>query len=125
MPKKVTIPINRKARVLYFLHAASWGSPGDIAEYVVNFADGTKKEVKINIPANCNNWWSGYDPKEESKPVPVKVTNTTTGKPAWRYLRVFELATDSKKVPIKSVELISAEGRQTPIIIAISGNGGF
>lgn len=125
MPKKVIIPINRKARVLYFLHAASWGSPGDIAEYVVNFADGTKKEVKINIPGNCNNWWNGYDPKEESKPVPVKVTNTTTGKPAWRYLRVFELATDSKKVPIKSVEIISAEGGQTPIVIAISGNGGF
>ncbi len=125
MPKRVVIPINRKVRVLYFLHAASWGAPGDIAEYVVNFADGSKKEVKVNIPKNCNNWWNGYDPKEESKPVPVKVTNTTTGKPAWRYLRVFELATDTKKVPVKSVEIISAEGKQTPIILAISSNGGF
>jgi concanavalin A-like lectin/glucanase superfamily protein len=122
MPKKVTIPIKRRARSLYFLHAAAWGIAGNMAEYVLNYADGSKQKVVINIPKHCNNWWKGYDSKEISKPVPVRVSNTSSGKPAWRYLRVFELATTKSKVPIKSIELISVDGKQTPIIVAISGS---
>ncbi len=122
MPEKVTIPINRKVRTLYFLHAASWGSPGDITEYVLNFADGTQQKAVINIPKHNNNWWNGYNPKEVSKPVPVKVSNTVTGKPQWRYLRVFEFAKDPlKDSVVKSVDIISIGRNQTPIILGISG----
>jgi hypothetical protein len=121
MPKSVTIPLNRKVRTLYFLHAAAWGAPGDIANYVLHYADGSKQTTTVNIPKHCNNWWSGFDPKEESRPVPVRVTNTSTGKPAWRYLRVFEIEASKNNVPVESIELISAEGKQTPIIVAISG----
>jgi hypothetical protein len=121
MPKSVTIPLNRKVRTLYFLHAAAWGAPGDIAEYVLHYADGTTQSMTVNIPKHCNNWWNSFDPKEESRPVPVQVTNTSTGKPAWRYLRVFEVESFKNDVPVKSIELISAGGSQTPIIVAISG----
>ena len=126
MPKRVVIPINHKARVLYILHAAAWGLPGDIAEYVVNYADGSRKVFKINIPTHCNNWHTGYNKKEESKPVPVRISNAAgaSGK-AWRYLRVLELQTSPSMggTPVKSIELISAGNRQTPIIVAISGVG--
>ncbi|MBN2642608.1 MAG: hypothetical protein JXR78_13225 [Victivallales bacterium] len=122
MPEKVSIPINRKLRALYFLHAASWGSPGDVSEYVLNFADGTQQKVLIKIPLHNNNWWNGYNPKELSKPVPVKVTNTSTGKPEWRYLRVFELEKDPlKDSEVKSLDIISIGEAQTPIILGISG----
>lgn len=121
MPDAVkNIPVNRKARCLYFLHAAAWGVPGNIGEYVVNFTDGTSETIVINIPQNNNNWWSGYDKKELSRPVPVQVTNTATGKTAWRYLRVFEWENRTGKM-VKSIDFLSLKNSQTPILIAISG----
>lgn len=121
MPKKVTIPLNRKVRTLYFMHAAAWGSPGNIAEYILHYQDGSKQTCTVNIPKNNNNWWNGHDKNEISRVLPVRVSNTAAGKPAWRYVRVFELEADKTGVPVKSIELVSMEGIQTPMIIAISG----
>jgi len=122
LPEKVTIKMPpRKCRNLYFLHAAGWGSPGEIGKYVVHYADGTSDEIPISIPSNCNNWWLGYDKEELSKPVPVRVTNTATGKPAWRYLRVFEWQAKSWDAEIISIDFISKGGPQVPILVGISG----
>lgn len=122
LPEAVSgIPVNRRVRALYFLQAASWGSPGVIGDYVIRYADGTVAEVAMDIPGNNNNWWFGYDPREESRPIPVLVKNTMTGVPAWRYLRMFEWENPKTDVEIRSIDIRSRAGQQTPIVLAVSG----
>ncbi len=133
LPQSVSgILIERKVRVLYFLHAAAWGRAGTIGRYVVHYADGSRLAIPVTIPVNCHNWWNGYhDGKkgarasvpEVSRPVPIRVTNTNTGKPAWRYVRIFEWQNPKMGVPVTSVDVVSDNGPQTPILIAISGVG--
>jgi hypothetical protein len=122
LPEKVVITVPpRKCRALYFLHSAGWGSPGEIGTYVVRYADGSSVAIPINIVENCNNWWFGHDPEEISRPVPVRVTNTSTGKPAWRYPRVFEWQNPKMDQPIVGIDFLSKGGPQVPILIAITG----
>ncbi len=115
------IPVNRKVRNLYFLHAAAWGTPGEIGDYVIRYADGSKETIGIEIPRNCNNWWQGFSENEESRPVPVRVTNTPTDVPAWRYLRILEWQNPKMDVPIESIDFRSRNDVQTPILLAVSG----
>lgn len=122
MPAAVRgIPVGKKVRALYFLHSASWGSPGEIGTYTVHYADGSRNVVGMNIPLNNNNWWFSYDPREESRPIPVRVTNTMSGEPAWRYLRMFEWKNPKRGIPVKSIDITSACGQQTPIVLAVTG----
>jgi hypothetical protein len=123
LPEKVRIPLAeaRKIRCLYFLHAASWGTPGEIGSYVIHYADGTAVTVANRIPETNGNWWNGHDPKEESHPIPIRVTNTLSGKPVWRYVRVLEWQNPKRNVPVTAIEATSKGGQQTPILIALTG----
>ena len=123
LPEKVRIPLPkaRAVRCFYFLHAAAWGTPGKIGSYVVHYADGTTTEIANRIPETNGNWWTGHNPKEQSHPVPIRVTNTLSGKPVWRYLRVSEWQNPKRAVPVTAIEATSAGGRSTPILIAITG----
>jgi len=121
MPKNALIPVNKdNLRVLYFLHAAAWGSPGNIGDYTIRYNDGSEEKIYIMIPDNNNNWWNGHNSKEISKPVSVRVTNTSTGKPAWRYVRILEWENKKRDVPVKEVLFSSAGGNQVPILIAVT-----
>ena len=115
------IPVERKVRNLYFLHAAAYGYPGDIGEYIMTYTDDSTVAMKMSIPENCNNWWVGYTTGEKSRPVPIEVSNTITGKPAWRYLRVAEWQNPHPEKIIRSISIKSFNSSQTPIILAISG----
>ncbi|MEK6795853.1 MAG: LamG-like jellyroll fold domain-containing protein [Spirochaetota bacterium] len=121
-PQSVSgIPVGQKVRNLYFLHAAAWGTMGVIGSYVVKYADGTSAPIPLTIPDTIHNWWNGYDAKERAKPVPIRVSNTATGKPAWRYVRVLEWENKKTDVQIASIDFISADGVQAPILIAVTG----
>jgi len=116
------IPLgNRTVRNLYFLHSSAWGSPAEIAHYTVHYADGQTVDIPVRIPVNSGDWWSAYQKGEQSKPAAVRVTNTTDGKPAWRYLRVWEWQNPRPDVPLASLDFVSASGASTPILIAVSG----
>lgn len=128
MPKEISgIPVNRAARALYFLHAGSWGAKGTVMEYVIHFEDGSKEIIEVKCPEHTNNWWVGWQEGELSRPVPVRVTNTISGKPEWRYLRVYEWEnrrnewTRGKGVKIRSIDIRSRNAGMTPIVIAITG----
>lgn len=123
LPERVRIPLAdpRPVRCLYFLHAAAWGTPGEIGSYIVHYADGTTAEIVNRIPETNGNWWDGHDPKEQSHPIPVRVTNTLTGKPVWRYLRILEWQNPKRTVPVTAIEAVSKGGAQTPILLAITG----
>ncbi|MDR3709758.1 MAG: hypothetical protein P4L33_15795 [Capsulimonadaceae bacterium] len=115
------IRIGRKVRVLYFLHACSWDAKGEIAHYAIHYADGTLENVPVRTQYNCANWWLGYQQGEESRPVAVRVTSTADGKPAWRYVRVWEWQNPHPEISITSLDFVSDKTAATPILIAISG----
>ena len=116
------IPLGgRPVRCLYFLHAAAWGTPGTLGKYVVHYADGGAVEVPLTIGENTQNWWNGYAEGEQSRPVPVRVTETLDGKPAWRFVRVWEWQNPRRDVPVATLEFVSAAGPQTPILLAVTG----
>ena len=123
LPAAARIPLAepRRVRCLYFLHAAAWGTPGEIGSYVVHYADGSRVEIANRIPETNGNWWNGHDPREAARPVAIRVTNTLSGKPAWRYLRVFEWQNPNRAVPVAAVEAISKGGGQIPILLAVTG----
>ncbi|MBL8992845.1 MAG: hypothetical protein JNM63_05860, partial [Spirochaetia bacterium] len=121
-PRAVSnIPIGGKVRALYFLHAAGWGTPGKIGTYRMTYADGTTAVLEQEIPIHNHNWWNGYDAKELSRPVPIHIKNTATGKPEWRYARIYEWQNPSPENPIVSLAAESAGGAQTPVLIAVTG----
>lgn len=122
LPKFVSgIPVNRKVRAFYFLTSVSYGVPGKVGEYIINYEDGSSETLVMSAPKNCNNWWFGYNEMEVSRPVGVQVKNTSSGKPAWRYLRVLEWQNPHDKKVVKSITIKSAQGVQTLITLAITG----
>jgi hypothetical protein len=125
LPPDVTVPLEetRRVRCLYFLHAAAWGTPGEIGEYRILYSDGASDTVRNAIPETNGNWWNGWHPDERARPVPVRVTNAGTGKAAWRYVRVLEWQNPNPGKAVSGIEAVSAGHRQTPILIAITGVG--
>jgi hypothetical protein len=123
LPAQVTgIPLGgQRVRNLYFLHAAAWGTPGTIGRYVIHYADGQTVELPLVIGQNTHNWWNGYAEGEAARPVPIRVTETVDGKPAWRYVRVWEWANPRGNVPLVSLDFVSAGGAQTPILVGVTG----
>lgn len=122
MPERVVVALEpRPVRYLYFLHAAAWGHNGTIGRYVIRYDDGTTADIPNVIPRTNGNWWTGHSADEESHPVPVRVSTTAAGKPAWRYVRVYQWENPKPGANVTGLEIISAGGGQTPIVIAITG----
>jgi hypothetical protein len=116
--ESVNIPINRKLKNLFLLHASAWTKPGNIVKYKINYADGSSKELM----ANCDNrnpekskigdWWK---PKDLNK-------NT---KAAWinkdkHGLYVYRWKNQNPEKLIKSLEIISLNKTSVPIIVGIT-----
>ena len=55
-PLSAAVRFGGKARSLYFLHAAAWSS-GQMATYVVRYADGSAAEIPIRDKEEIMNWW--------------------------------------------------------------------
>ena len=126
MPERSSdIRIDSSIRVLYFLHAAAWGVPSDVGSYVITYEDGTQERIELSIPLNIQNWWKGFHQDEVSRPVPIRISNTLQGKPAWRYLRILEWANPHPAKRVVSVSMRSLGNKPTPILIAISGVSSF
>jgi len=115
------IPIGGKVRCLYFLQAAGWGTPGTIGQYRFHYEDGSTAVSDLTIPGNTHNWWNGWAKQESAKPVAIRATNTAAGKPAWRYVRVWEWQNPKQEIPLVSFDFISAGGSQTPILLSVTG----
>jgi len=123
LPQVVTIPMpSRHCRALYFLHAAAWGTPGTIGEYIIVYADGDSVRLPLTIPGNIANWWDAQRHTETARAVPIRVTNTASGKPAWRYVRVWEWQNPRHDVAIKTLEVRSAGGQQ---MLMFDSSGAF
>jgi len=77
LPKKVIIPVGKKAGVFYFLHTAVFEVDGNIKRigaYVIRFADGRKKEIDLTYPYRMWDWEGNIGPCAKFEPD----TTTTT-----------------------------------------------
>lgn len=124
LPRAVrSIPVNRPASILYFLHAASWAQAAkDIARYELRYSDGASETAGVTTGGNCANWWGGTVDPLHTRIVPVRVTNTMTGKPAWRYLYLYEYRlTKHRGRELRSIDFISETAGSTPVLVGITG----
>lgn len=113
------IPLNSRARAIYFLHSSAWTRNEQIAKYVIKYDDGSQIEIPVIGGKNIADWWTPPLKEEESKAVPVKVEPIITKNP-WRYIRVFEWINPYLEKTIKSIDFVSEEKLSIPILIAIT-----
>jgi hypothetical protein len=125
LPKHVEIPVNRKADVLYFLHASAWMAPRSdglaSAVYFIQYGDGYEK-VYVRPGVNIRDWaaqgalalaggpgMQATVPVElkEARPVPVEG------------VACLEWVNPRKDKPIKQITFASADG--VPILLGITG----
>lgn len=125
LPDRVTIEVNRKADVLYFLHSGAWiGSGVHHWTYIIHRGDGTQQELRVVGGENLRDW---SDPNAD---LPFDREFPTTTQVAWGgrnqtfdkvsvYMMAFVNTHDWCNVT--HIEMIAAEGGGVPILIAITG----
>ena len=117
-PERVAgIPVGRTADRLYFLQACAWAAGGDVATYIVHYADGRSVAIPVRFRVETADWYMPHG--LENLPVAWKGVhplhpNVELG------LYAFEWDNPYPFTPIKSIDLVSV-GIATPMLAAISG----
>lgn len=111
------IPVDAKAKNIYFLHGIGWGTLGRVETaftYVVNYEDGTKVE------APCRNFrevWDWYFVSlTEDMTANRCFKGWTNGQNRGLYIWQWENPHPEKRV--KSLDIVSANTQQIPLIVA-------
>lgn len=63
LPEEVRIPVGRrKAATFWFLHTVNWATRGKpVAEYLVEYADGTRESADVRMGRDITGWWTPRD----------------------------------------------------------------
>ncbi len=113
-PMDVTLPVNAAARSIYFLHASAW-TGGQMATYVIHYADGTSAEIPIIAKEEIADWWG---PKNGPKyRVAFHMPNLATDDVG---MYVFGWDNPSPDKPIKSIEFKSADENGIVVVAAVT-----
>jgi hypothetical protein len=122
---KVSFPIavDRKVRGLFFAHLANHamnsGTPA--GEYEILYADGTRQTIPIIVGTNIFNWWHDQQENEDSRTVPVKVSQSLEDGNPYRFFRIWYWENPKGNVPVKSVIMKnSRENGPTTVLIGIT-----
>ncbi|MBS1371152.1 MAG: hypothetical protein HPZ91_14465 [Lentisphaeria bacterium] len=114
LPEKVEgIPVNARARAIYFFHSAGYCRRGmKVMSYRIRYADGTQLELPVFAGEEIADWW-------------LSAAGTLKNRIAWRnsadrgfYLHEWRNPEPEKAVA--SVDLLSANGPAIPIVIGIT-----
>jgi hypothetical protein len=126
-PREVkNIPVNKKFKYLYFLHAAGWNvsDGGEVAQYKINYKDGTTVTVPIHSGKDIADWWGVMELLNAKA---VKFPGESYGLYVSRWenkLRDEEhgvvIASQKSLRTIKSIDLIS-KSKSTIMLVAITG----
>ena len=129
-PEHVKIPVNKKSKLLYFLHASSWAETkwgmGAARHYEVIYKDGSVERIPVISAGgheNMANWmWSpsGGSPllnTSAAKPVPVRIGKAT------RYLFTFEWLNPHPEKEISRIDVITLNDKKwfTLVLLSITG----
>jgi len=131
-PEKVEgIAVGRKLDKLHFLHSTIFGNANPkvedgtvIAEYKVNYDDGTAETIKVKYGEDLRDWWYTKDaPKSETKEKVAWEGENEATKPQGRgirlYLTTWKNPNSGKKVT--SIDFIrNADTQASPFCVAIT-----
>jgi len=131
-PEKVDgIAVGRKLDKLHLLHSTIFGNANPkvedvtvIAEYKVNYDDGTAETIKVKYGEDVRDWWYTKDtPKSETKEKVAWEGDNEAAKPNGKgirlYLTTWKNPKSEKKVA--SIDFVrSAETQASPFCIAIT-----
>ncbi len=113
-PQRVTVPVNRKAAALAFLHTLTWNDKHmPVAVYIVHYADGSKTEIPIRVGKEILGFW-GNDETDDVK-LAHQAPNLMYGRVsiyAWTWTN------PKPSVTIKTLELVSTGSKGCPVIVA-------
>ncbi|MFA9480335.1 LamG-like jellyroll fold domain-containing protein [Phycisphaerales bacterium AB-hyl4] len=121
-PQRVgPIEVNRRIRTLYFMHAGAWAVDGEIGHYLIRYRDGSRVKVPVRVGEQLNDWWRPPSDGMEARAVGFTAEQTLTGEPQQRYIYVYEWQNPEMDKAIDSIEVVSANGQSTLLVLAISG----
>ncbi|MBQ6341259.1 MAG: hypothetical protein IJI36_19145, partial [Kiritimatiellae bacterium] len=111
------IPVDAKAKNIYFLHAIGWGVLGRTETaftYIVNYEDGTKEELP------CRNFHEVWDWFFVATTADMAKSNCHKG---WangqnRGLYIWQWQNPHPEKRIKTLDIVSANTQQIPLIVA-------
>lgn len=111
------IVVGAKAARLYFLHAAGWSAPeGTVTHrYVVHYADGGVTEIPVRLGQEIEGWW-------KPKPIPGAKIAAESSNSLCDHIGMYVQAWDNPapQREIKGIDIVSAEGRVVPAVVAIT-----
>jgi hypothetical protein len=128
LPRNVTIPVNRKADVLCFLHTGTWLLPGPLPTgadsswaYVVDYGNGYQR-IAVVPGVNVRDWGAAgarrfTDTKDMRTTAPFEPTGGASSPVAG--IVCMEWVNPRKNDEIKGIAVHSGDG--VPIILAITG----
>jgi hypothetical protein len=124
LPQKVSIPVGKKAQALYFLHDCAWCEAVEHFRYVVNYPDGSKREIPVVGEETIFDWGLG-DHVEFNQKIPglkAAVAETIGGNVKYPKLSVYTLEwlNPTPEKEIESIDFVSANNG-VPILFAITG----
>ncbi len=125
LPESVTIPVNRKADVLFFLHSGAWlGDGRHHWSYVIHRGDGTQEKIDVVGGENIRDWSSPNPdlPFDREYPTTTKVAWTGSN-PTFDKVSVYMMAWVNTHdwCDVTNVEMTSPEGDGVPILLAVTG----
>lgn len=117
-PEKINIPLNTKARTLFFLHTTARNdAPGQKSgAYIVRYSDGTQAEIPLIYRTNISAW---NDPAVCADAIPVWSTQSKADETL--LIRVMEWSNPSPDKTIASVDLVSSGSEAGVALLGISG----
>jgi len=124
LPQRVTIPVNRRADVLYVLHTGALLISGRTNwTYVIHYTNGRQSAIPVVPGVNVRNWEASNNPEFDNPPgmrtvpAPERVGNALA--PVCGAY-IMEWLNPRRDTPIRAIEMISS-GDGIPILLAITG----
>jgi hypothetical protein len=120
------IPVNCKAKALFFLHTAAWYSSRThtgkaLIKYIVTYEDGSSVSVPALGGKNIKDWWTPGNCDESLGVALLLKTKTEADQIARRRgLQLQEWLNPHPEKAIKSIRIESGETGAIPIVIGIS-----
>jgi len=119
LPQEVKgIPVNKKAKFFYFLHASAGGGKSkDSFSYVANYADGSSEKIAIRNGSEIGDWWA---PNENTAPL-AKIA--WEGKnPVSSHIGVYcyRWQNPRPEIEIKSIDIKTHNNKIIPGILGIT-----
>ncbi|MCI0746832.1 MAG: serine/threonine-protein kinase [Verrucomicrobia subdivision 3 bacterium] len=125
-PQRVAnIPVQRKCRKLHFLQGAAWEALYGtvIGKYVVTYADGERREIKIVFGKNVREWW--FPPTQPQITMEAAVAWQGTN-PASRNmgmaLRIYQFQWENPRpdTEVHTIDFVSSMEKPAPFLLAIT-----